>query len=78
MWWANSLLEGLNSVVRMQQARQKRLTQGLLDLKRLQWNLHRSAAGRRKGQSPYERLGVVLPPGSWWEYSIGHPKGGSL
>jgi hypothetical protein len=67
LWRASSLVEGLNSVVRMQQARQKRLTQGLLDLKRLHWNLHCFAAGRRKGQSPYGRLGLVLPPGSWWE-----------
>jgi hypothetical protein len=67
LWRASSLVEGLNNVVRMQQARQKRLTQGLLDLKRLHWNVHCFAAGRRKGQSPYERLGLVLPPGSWWE-----------
>lgn len=67
LWRASSLVEGVNSVVRMQQARQKRLTQGLLDLKRLHWNVHCFAAGRRKGQSPYERLGLVLPPGSWWE-----------
>ncbi len=67
LWRASSLVEGLNSVVRMQQARQKRLTQELLDLKRLHWNLHGFAAGRRKGQSPYGRLGVVLPPGSWWD-----------
>ena len=66
MWRASSLVEGLNSVVRMQQARQKRLTQGLLDLKRLHWNLHVFAAGRRKGTSPYSRLGVALPEGSWW------------
>jgi hypothetical protein len=51
----------------MHQGRQKRLTQGLLDLKRLYWNLHVFAAGRRKGQSPYGRLGVVVPEGIWWE-----------
>lgn len=67
LWRASRLVEGVNSVVRMQQARQKRLTQSLLDLKRLHWNVHCFAAGRRKGQSPYERLGLVLPPGSWWE-----------
>jgi hypothetical protein len=65
-WRSSSLVEGLNSVLRMQQRRQKRLTQGLLDLKRLHWNMHVFAAGRRKGTSPYERLGIVLPPGSWW------------
>jgi hypothetical protein len=66
-WRASSLVEGLNSVVRMHQGRQKRLTQGLLDLKRLYWNTHPFRAGKRKGQSPYGRLGVVLPPGGWWE-----------
>jgi hypothetical protein len=66
-WRASSLVEGLNSVVRMQQARQKRLTQGLLDLKRLYWNLHEFRAGKRKGQSPYGRLGVVLPAQRWWD-----------
>ncbi len=66
-WRASSLVEGLNSVLRMQQARQKRLTQGLLDLKRLHWNLHPFRAGKRKGQCPYQRLGLALPKGSWWD-----------
>jgi hypothetical protein len=65
-WRASSLVEGVNSVLRMHQARQKRLTPELLALKRLHWNRHVFVAGRRKGQSPYERLGVVLPGGSWW------------
>ena len=62
-WRSSSLVEGLNSVLRMQQARQKRLTQELVDLKRLHWNLHLFRAGKRKGTSPYGRLGVVLPEG---------------
>ncbi len=66
-WRCSSLVEGLNSVVRMQQRRQKRLTQGLLDLKRLYWNVHRFGAGKRKGSSPYGRLGLVLPAVGWWE-----------
>jgi len=66
-WRASSLVEGLNSVLRMHQGRQKRLTQGLLDLKRLYWNMHEFGAGKRKGSSPYGRLGVALPQGSWWE-----------
>jgi hypothetical protein len=66
-WRSSSLVEGLNSVLRMQQRRQKRMTQGLLDLKRLYWNCHVFAAGRRKGESPYQRLGVLLPPGEWWQ-----------
>jgi hypothetical protein len=67
LWRSSSLVEGLNSVLRMQQQRQKRLTQGLLDLKRLHWNLHVFVAGRRRKKSPYERLGVVVPPGGWWQ-----------
>jgi len=39
-------------VLRMQQRRQKRMTQGLLDLKRLYGNSHAFAAGRRQGTSP--------------------------
>jgi hypothetical protein len=66
-WSSSSLVEGLNSVLRMQQARQKRLSQGLLDLKRLYWNTHVFVAGKRKRQAPYERLGLVLPKGSWWD-----------
>ncbi len=66
-WRASSLVEGVNSVLRMQQARQKRLTPGLLSLKRLYWNTHVFVAGRRKRQSPYGRLGLVLPEGSWWD-----------
>jgi len=67
VWRASSSVEGLNSVLRMQQSRHRRLTQGLLDLKRLYWNCHEFRTGKRKGQSPYSRLGVVLPSLSWWE-----------
>ena len=66
-WRASSLVEGLNSVVRMQQRRHKRLTQGLLDLKRLYWNLRPFRAGKRQRTSPYGRLGLVLPAGGWWD-----------
>jgi hypothetical protein len=60
-------VEGINSVLRMQQARHRRLTQGLLDLKRLYWNCHAFRMGKRKRQSPYNRLGVLLPELSWWQ-----------
>jgi hypothetical protein len=66
-WRASSLVEGLNSVVRMQQGRHRRLTQGLLDIKRLYWNCRKFRTGRRRKTSPYERLGLALPPNlSWW------------
>ena len=65
---ASSLVECLNSVLRMQQAGHRRMTQGLLDLKRLYWNCHRFSAGRRRQTSPYERLGIPWPPDlRWWE-----------
>jgi hypothetical protein len=66
-WRASSLVEGVNSVVRMHQRRQKRLSQGLLDLQRLHWNMHKFKAGKRKGKSPYEKLGIKLPKAGWWE-----------
>ena len=64
---ASSCVEGVNSVVRMQQARHRRMTQGLLDLKRLYWNMRPFRTGRRKNRSPYEILGVNLPTNSWWD-----------
>ena len=67
-WRASSLVECLNSVLRMQQARHRKLSQGLLDLKRLYWNCHTFRTGRRQKTSPYERLGVPVPKGlRWWE-----------
>jgi hypothetical protein len=69
-WRASSLVEGINSVLRMHQARHRKMTQGMLDLKRLYWNCHTFRTGHRKGQSPYERLGLKLPEElDWWELS---------
>ena len=67
-WRASSLVECINSVARMQQARHRRMTQGLLDLKRLYWNLRRFRTGRRKGKAPYELLGLRLPEMSFGEF----------
>ena len=72
-WRASSLVEGINSVVRMQQARHRRLTAGLIDLKRFYWNCRQFRTGRRKGHSPYELLGVKLPADDWWELLSWHP-----
>jgi hypothetical protein len=66
-WRASSLVEGLNSVLRMQQSRHRRLTQELLDLKRLYWNCRPFRTGRRQQQTPYGGLGVALPCASWWQ-----------
>lgn len=65
---ASSLVECINSVLRMQQAQHRNMTQGLLDLKRLYWNCHTFRTGRRRGTTPYQRLGVSWPPGMrWWD-----------
>jgi hypothetical protein len=67
VWRASRLVECVNSVVRMQQARHRKMTQGLLDLKRLNWNLHRFRGGRRNDRTPYDLVGVRLPELSFWE-----------
>jgi hypothetical protein len=68
VWRASSLVECVNSVARMQQARHRKMTQGLLDLKRLYWNLHRFRLGPRKDQTPYGLLGLKLPDLTFWEF----------
>jgi hypothetical protein len=68
VWRASSLVECVNSVARMQQARHRKMTQGLLDLKRLYWNLRRFRVGRRKDQTPYGLLGLEVPELSLWEF----------
>jgi hypothetical protein len=65
-WRASSMVEGLNSVLRMQQARHRRLTQPMLALKRLYWNCRPLRTGKRRQSTPYQRLGVVLPEANWW------------
>jgi hypothetical protein len=66
-WRGSSAVEGLNSVLRMQQGRHRRLSQGLLDLKRLYWNCRPFRTGERKRQTPYARLGLRLPAMPWWQ-----------
>jgi hypothetical protein len=68
VWRSSSLVECVNSVARMQQARHRKMTQGLLDLKRLYWNLRRFRTGHRKGQTPYGLLGLKLPELSLGEF----------
>jgi hypothetical protein len=67
-WRASSLVECVNSVLRMQQARHRKMTQGLLNLKRLYWNCHLFRTGPRRKRSPYQHLGVPWPEGlRWWD-----------
>jgi hypothetical protein len=65
---ASSLVECINSVLRMHQAQHRKMTQGLLNLKRLYWNCHTFRTGRRRGKTPYQLLGVPWPEGMcWWD-----------
>ena len=58
---ASSAVECMNSVLRMQQSRHRRMTQAMLDLKRLYWNTRAFRSGPRKGLCPYRALGLELP-----------------
>jgi hypothetical protein len=63
---ASSAVECMNSVLRMQQSRHKRMSQPMLNLKRLCWNCHEFGSGPRKDFSPYRRLGLQLPTFDFW------------
>jgi hypothetical protein len=63
---ASSAVEGVNSVVRMHQARHRNLTQELLDLKRLYWNCRSFVSGKRRQRCPYQHLGLQLPTYDPW------------
>jgi hypothetical protein len=71
---ASSAVECLNSVLRMQQSRHKRMTQPMLDLKRLYWNCHRFGGGPRKDACPYQSLGLELPTFDFWTLIRTDPK----
>ena len=64
---ASSAAECMNSVLRKQRPNHKRMTQEMLDLKRLYWNSHRLKAGKRKDSCPYKHLGLSLPSFDFWE-----------
>jgi hypothetical protein len=64
---ASSAVECMNSVLRMQQSRHRRMTRPMLDLKRLYWNTRPFRSGPRKDTSPYQALGLKLPTYDFWE-----------
>ena len=51
----------------MQQSRHRRMTQGLLDLKRLYGDCRAFRTGHRRKRTPYELLGIKLPTADWWQ-----------
>jgi hypothetical protein len=63
---ASSAVECMNSVLRMQQAQHRRMTQPMLDLKRLYWNCRPFRSGPRKEVCPYQALGLELPTSDFW------------
>jgi len=65
VWRDSSSVEGLNTVLRMQQLRHRRLMQGLLDLKRLYWKCHEFRTAKRQRQSHSNGPGVPLSALSW-------------
>jgi hypothetical protein len=64
---ASSAVECMNSVLRMQQSRHRRMTQPMLDLKRLYWNCRPFRSGPRKDTCPYWALGLEWPTYDFWE-----------
>jgi hypothetical protein len=64
---ASSVVECMNSVIRMHQARHRTLSQPLLDLKRLYWNCRVFREGKRRHACPYQHLGIPLPTYDWWD-----------
>lgn len=64
---ASSAVECMNSVLRMQPSRHRRMTQPMRDLKRLYWNGRPFRSGPRKDRCPYRALGLALPTYDFWE-----------
>jgi len=64
---ASSAVECLNRVLRMQPSRHRRMTQPMLDRKRLYWNCRPFRSGPRKDVCPYQALGLDLPTFDFWE-----------
>jgi len=72
---AGGAVECINSVLRMQQSRHRRMTQPMLDLTRLYWNCHPFRSGPRKDVCPYRALGLELPTFEFRTLLQADPKG---
>ena len=62
---ASSVVEGVNSRLRVMQQIRKGLNQGFLDLWRWKYNNSKFEEGERKGKSPYELAGVQPADFDW-------------
>jgi hypothetical protein len=60
-------------VLRMQQSRHRRMTQPMLDLKRLYGNGRPFRSGPRKEVCPYRALRLELPTSDFWEWLHADP-----
>ena len=70
---ASSAVECMNSVLRMQQSRHRRMTQSMLDLKRLYGNCHSFRSGPRRKTCPYQALGLELSTYDFWQWLQADP-----
>jgi hypothetical protein len=57
--------EGVSRVVRMHQGRHRHVSQGPREFKRLYWRCRGFRERKRKGQNPYDLLGLHLPRSNW-------------
>ncbi len=66
---SSSMIESLNSQLRVTQMVHRTVSDEMLALRALAWNLTPRAAGRRRGRSPYAMLGVDLGQGArrWYD-----------
>jgi hypothetical protein len=71
---ASSAVECMNSVLRMHRSRHRRMTQPMLDLKRLYWNCRPFRSGPRKDLCPYQALGLELPTYDFWTLLQSNPE----
>jgi hypothetical protein len=63
---ASGAVECRKSALRMQQSRHRRMTQPMLDLKRLYWNCRAFRSGPREDAGPDRALGLELPTDDFW------------
>ncbi len=74
---SSSLVEAFNSTLRVLQMLHRNVSDGLLGLHALAWNLRPRREGRRRGASPYARLGVdfASAPRPWYDRTAGGDEG---
>lgn len=65
----SSLVESFNAVQRVAQQAHRHVSDDLLAIPALRWNLSPRTSGARRGPSPYARLGVDFAnePRPWYE-----------